>query len=129
MTYPKSEAYLRRFVRTSKTDSLVDKVEIINVNPNYANVCHLNGGEVTVSLNDWSPCASEESEDNTDTNETQPLVDAQSNESTTTAIRDNDVDAHDDDVRAPSAPVLTRRSARTTKGVTPLRYGIHDSSA
>ena len=68
LTYPGSKAYLRRFVRTSKTDSLVDEVEIINVNPNYANVHHLNGWEVTVSLNDLSPFPSEESQDNTDTN-------------------------------------------------------------
>ena len=51
-----------------------------------------------------SPCPSEESQDYTDTNETQPLVGAKSNESTTPANRDNDADAHDDDVRAPSAP-------------------------
>ena len=128
LTYPGSKAYLRRFVRTSKIDPLVDEVEIINVNPNYANVRHLNGREVTFSLNDLSPCPSKKSQDYTDTNETQPSVDAQSNKSTTTATRDNDADAHDDDVRAPSAPVLPRRSAQTSKGVPPLRYGIHDSS-
>ena len=70
LTYPGSKAYLRRFVRSSKSDPLVDKVEIINVNPKYANVRHLNGREVTVSLNDLSPCPSEESQDNIDTNET-----------------------------------------------------------
>ena len=55
LNYPGSKAYPRRFVRTSKTDPLVDEVEIINVNLNYANVRHLNGREVTVSLNDLSP--------------------------------------------------------------------------
>ena len=128
LTYPGSKADLRRFVQTSKIDPLVDEVEIINVNPNNANVRHFNGQEATVSVNDLSPCPSKESQDYTDTNETQLSVDAQSNESTTTATRDNDADAHDDDVHAPSAPVLPRRSARTTKGVPPLRYGIHDSS-
>ena len=59
LTYPGSKAYLWRFVQTSKTDTLDDGVEIINVNPNYANVRHLNGREVSVALNDFSPCPSE----------------------------------------------------------------------
>ena len=55
MTSPGSKAYLRRFVRTNKSDPLVDKVDIINVNPKYANVRHSNEREVTVSLRDFAP--------------------------------------------------------------------------
>ena len=49
MTYPNPKAHFRRFVRTGKSDPLVYEVQIINVNPNYANVRHLNGREVNVS--------------------------------------------------------------------------------
>ena len=45
-----SKAFLKRFVRNSESDPLVDEVEIIHVNPDYVQVCCPNGREVTVSL-------------------------------------------------------------------------------
>ena len=52
---PSSKAYLRRFVRSSKSEPLVDEVEIVHVNPKYANIRNLSGREMTVSLKDLAP--------------------------------------------------------------------------
>ncbi|XP_065678454.1 uncharacterized protein LOC136093395 [Hydra vulgaris] len=47
--------FLRRFVRTNKNDNLVDKVELVDVNPTYANIRYPDGRELTVSLQDLAP--------------------------------------------------------------------------
>ena len=49
---------LRRFVRNSKNDPLVDEVELTSVNPAYAHIRYPDGRESTVSLKDLSPCPS-----------------------------------------------------------------------
>ena len=46
---------LRRYVRKSKYEPLVDKVDLIEANPMYAHVRHENGVESTVSLRDLAP--------------------------------------------------------------------------
>ena len=46
---------LRRFVRNSKHDPLVDEVDLLEVNPTYAMIRHLDGRESSVSLRDLSP--------------------------------------------------------------------------
>ena len=51
---------LRRFVRNSKNDPLVDEVELTSVNPAYAHIRYPDGRESTVSLKDLSPCPSPE---------------------------------------------------------------------
>ena len=50
---------LRKFVR-NKSDPLVDEVELLEANPNFAKVRFLNGRESTVSINDLAPCPPEE---------------------------------------------------------------------
>ena len=56
---------IKRFVRNSKNDPLVDEVDLIQANPNYAIVKYPNGRESTVSLRHISPLPkSEESEEN-----------------------------------------------------------------
>ena len=47
---------LRRQPRSSKHEPLVDQVELVDVNPIYANVRHLDGRESTVSVRDLAPC-------------------------------------------------------------------------
>jgi len=47
---------LRRYVRTSKNDPLVDEVELTDVNPTYAHIRYPDGRESTVSLRDLAPC-------------------------------------------------------------------------
>ena len=49
---------LRRFVRTSKHDPLVDEVELTDVNPTYARVRYPDGRESSVALRDLAPCPS-----------------------------------------------------------------------
>jgi hypothetical protein len=51
----KGTALLRRHVRKSKYDPLVDEVELIDVTPTYARVKHPSGLEQTVSLRDLAP--------------------------------------------------------------------------
>ena len=46
---------LRKYVRRSKQDPLVDEVELIEANTNYAHVRHANGREDTVSIRDLAP--------------------------------------------------------------------------
>ena len=51
---------LRRFVRNSKNDLLVDEIELTRVNPAYAHIRYPDGRESTVFLKDLSPCPSPE---------------------------------------------------------------------
>ena len=46
---------LKRYVRQSKYDPLVDEVELLEANPNYAPIRHPDGRESTVSLRDLAP--------------------------------------------------------------------------
>ena len=46
---------LRRFVRHSKQEPLVDEVELLEANPQYAHVRFPNGRETTVSVRDLAP--------------------------------------------------------------------------
>ena len=50
---------LKRAVRHSKHDPLVDEVQLIEANPNYAHVRLPDGRETTVSVRHLAPCSSE----------------------------------------------------------------------
>ena len=47
---------LKRHVRKSKYDPLVDEFDLIDVNPEYAHVRFSDGKESTVSVRDLAPC-------------------------------------------------------------------------
>uniref|UniRef100_UPI00358E90FB uncharacterized protein n=1 Tax=Myxine glutinosa TaxID=7769 RepID=UPI00358E90FB len=49
-------AYLKRAVRASKYDPLVDKVQILQANPEHARVMTTDGHETTVSVRHLAPC-------------------------------------------------------------------------
>ena len=49
-------AYLRKHVRQSKYDPLLEEVEVLDVNPQYAHVKLPSGAESTVSIRDLAPC-------------------------------------------------------------------------
>ena len=76
--------FLKRYVRRSKYEPLVDKVELIESNPNYAHIRYPNGREDTVSLRDLAPIgntnesvegvSTEVPTENVDTNTTNDLV-------------------------------------------------------
>ena len=46
---------LRRFVRHSKQEPLVDEVQLLEANPQYAFIRYANGRESTVSIKDLAP--------------------------------------------------------------------------
>ena len=48
--------YLKRHVRTSKTEPVVDEVELIGANSHYAHVCYPDGQKITVSTRHLAPC-------------------------------------------------------------------------
>ena len=50
------KAFVRRFGRNSKSEPVVDEVELLNVNPTYANVRYQSGREAIVSIRDLAPC-------------------------------------------------------------------------
>ena len=52
MTLTGSKAYLKWFVKSSKSEPLIDGVEVVHLNPKYANIRNSSGRELTVSLKD-----------------------------------------------------------------------------
>lgn len=54
---------LKRHVRTSKSDPLVDEVELLQANPQYAHIRHADGREATVSIRHLAPCGDTETFD------------------------------------------------------------------
>lgn len=60
----KGKALLRRHVRASKYEPLVEEVDIIETNPCYARVCLENGTEKNVSLRDLAPLPRDDSNSN-----------------------------------------------------------------
>lgn len=85
---------LKRHVRASKYEPLVENVELIEANPCYAHIRYSNGHEDTVSVKHLAPCGQENEESSTpasdpllmseDTIEKQQSTDI-ANESTTSA--------------------------------------------
>ena len=127
--------FVRRFNRHSKNDPYVDKVELININPTYAEVRYNDGREATVSVRDLSPCPDDDVLDvlNEKTDNNTDQID-----SVTSDRSVNDVsvsESNDSSVSVPNDPSVTvpensrvelRRSNRSNKGVPPPRYGIDD---
>ena len=130
---------LRRFVRTSKTDPLVDEVELLEANPQYAHVRFPDGRESTVSVKDLAPRGEileppGEAEVNLDIRsgdavEAVPQVSepvAEIPPDGDVEHRDSSPDSNPTGSPAPSrdttinSPVI-RRSTRTTKAVPPVR--------
>ena len=133
---------LRKFIRTSKHDDLVEEVQLTHINPNYAHVHYKNGRESTVSLSDLAPCPintteasaelhQEMHEPSTEFNGVQPppsntndlVVDNGSNDVTVT-INNNEKfqNVPSDNTESVTQPL--RRSLRTKKE--PNRYGFED---
>ena len=124
MTLPGSKAYLRLFVRSSKSEPLVDEVEIVHVNPTYTNVRNSSGREMTVSLKDLAPCppaiqlpsmpaSLPDEEARKGLNEDLVSDSEHSGEPGTST---------DEGIQS----VLPRRSSRANKGVPPQRFGVNE---
>ena len=76
--------YLKRHIRTSKYEPVVDKVDLLHATPNYALVSLPNGRETIVSLKDVAPCSSADSNDIVD-------IDNENEESENVNVNLNDV--------------------------------------
>ena len=117
-------AYLKRHVRASKYEPVVDEVDLVHTTPNYA-VVHLpSGRETTVSLRDIAPCNSEEPvTDNDASVNDDRTIDVNLNDS---EVIDNSRENEFSSSPAPenldnSFPEQPRRSNRARKAVD--RYG------
>ena len=53
------KVFLKRHVRSLKFEPLVDEVDLLEANPNYAHIRHSNGRESTVSLCHLAPLGSQ----------------------------------------------------------------------
>ena len=123
----RSKAFIKRFVRHSRSDPLVDEVEIMHVNPNYAQVRCPNGREMTVSLRSLAPCPQEDTADEELDSPLTPVnnEEASNFENDLPSEQDEvtpDSDADDESRASPN--FVPRRSSRINKGVPPLRYGV-----
>ena len=111
---------LRRFVRTNKNEPLVDQVELLDVNPTYANIRHQDGRESTVSVRDLAPYPEDQSSMTTtgdQNHQTLPESEVEHHIQNTGA-------EEEEQVAPPTAPLGSppvRRSARIPK--VPKRYG------
>ena len=137
------KVFVKRFVRNSKSDPYVDEVELINVNPTYADVRYPDGREATVSIRDISPCPG--SLCPPENRGTPDVSDVLHNLSDSNVPNENDVSVNLDfeprtgsdsseslmsdenlcDNSTRSASGNVRRSSRSNKGVPPQRYGIN----
>ena len=132
MTSPGSKVYVKRFVRSSKSEPLFDEAEIMHVNPTYANVRYANGKEVGVSLRDLSSCPvivnAVPKEDRDSDDLPQPLqhenVSRADFDTSASAGQEENQDAHTSNLSEPD-PHELRQSCRSNKGVPPLRYSVN----
>ena len=116
---------LRRFVRMSKNDPLVDEVELTDVNPTYARVRYTDGRESSVSLRDLAPCpapAPSEPQHLQSQRSTSPTVDRLpiAQNSTTPQVPDQ-LEVDNVEHEPPIEGTGLRRSTRVSRP--PARYG------
>ena len=124
----------------SKNDPLVDEVELIHINPTYANVRYCNGCEATVSIRDLAPNPQSAVDNALQSNEIHkdksqeyadnaelPEVSCDSESTVNDAVELPDNESTINDIANSPAHKINvgpRRSARNNKGVPPPRYGI-----
>ena len=109
--------YLKRHIRTSKYDPVVDKVDLLHATPNYAIVRLPNGRETTVLLKDMAPCTSADSNDivNIDNeNEESENVNVNLNDVSNGSNMQNESIEHDDQEK-----IIEEESPNINSDVTP----------
>ena len=133
-----SRVLMKNFKRQSKYDPLVEEVELVDVNPEYAFVRLDNGRETSVSLKHLAPLGSgnNQTENSTISSETpmQPSsggtyfgddVDRLQNDNrrttATDALTDSPADAVTSPEDSPATPITLRRSSRVRRA--PSYYG------
>ena len=121
------KAMLRRHVRNSKYEPVVDEVDVIEVNPTYAVVRHGNGRESSVALKDLSPHHNPISDTETPMNADELLSETVL-DNNVSEHREQDVEPtvqeHQEDTATEETPIqdLVRRSQRSTAGKPPAFY-------
>ena len=118
---------LRKFVRSSKQDDLVEEVELTHANPTYAHIRYKDGRESSVSLTDLAPCPRDtlNAENTTVGNDAKLLHEgnvAELGQSDTVHFPTPIIEDADGDMAEPVQQL--RRSTRLRKK--PERYGIQD---
>ena len=132
---------LRRFVRKSKHDPLVDEVELTDINPTYAHIRYPDGRESTVSIHDLAPFPQNVSYD-TDTDCSRPSIcndvlnsedsvnQLVSNNQQQPILIDSDGPGSSSTSQIPtehSSPYQEpRRSNRQNRGIPPHRLGLDE---
>ena len=128
---------MRHHVRTSKYEPLVDEVELLEANPQYAHIKFTNGHESTVSVSDLAPARNilqskdvlndniqEELKDSTDTNENPKEKEVDGNDSQTSVNPEIVSSPSDLSITRPHVmlrtPDIPRRSQREIRK--PKRY-------
>ena len=122
--------FLRKFVRSSKHDDLVEEVELTHVNPTYACVRHNDGRESTVSLSDLAPYP--RNDENQQSTSSQPAIPTEHTDTALESACDENVKGVQDvdvnrevetELMNPSTDNL-RRSTRTKRK--PQKYGFEE---
>ena len=121
-----SKAFLNQFVLTSKSNPLVDKVEIILDSPNYSKVCCLNGRKVTVLLQNSATRPQEDSADEKPYCPLSPVNNQKvcSHNCGLLSEQDEVTRQSVENCESPaSLNLVPRRSSRFNKDIPPLCYG------
>ena len=106
---------MRRFVRPTSSSPMVERADIIDVNPTYANIRFPNGRETSVSLRDLAPYPSfsDFSQSEGDKEMVPP-----------TNLSSGDLPISVRSERPGEESECVRRSARSNKGVPPDRLQL-----
>ena len=121
--------FLKKHVRRSKHDDIVEEVDLLDANPMFAKVRHKDGREQNVSLCDLAPCPEIETAKEElaprDTSgicesDERSINNAEGGVGTPAPQTSETGNEHASDDRGKAEP---RRSTRSTRGVPPERYG------
>lgn len=110
---------LRRHVRHSKHDPLVDEVKLVSTNPNYALVRFDSGREDTVSIRDLAPCP-----------QTEDIAGHHFKADNDETPIDDQVDKCEENLRAtPKTDEIIEQPLRRSQRIRthPVRFGFEDS--
>ena len=129
-------ALLKRHVRGSKNEPLVEMVDILDVNPQYAHVRFNNGRETTVSLRHIAPlgeetsCSPSEEASNSYTETSTPIIDATPTspcvpQNATTENDPPELERLDGSLGTPSENIVPRRSTRIRRPPPYLTENYH----
>ena len=108
--------YLKRHVRTSKYDPVVDEVELLEANTQYAHVRMADGRESTVSLRHLAPVGDERQTEASVPDSCEPLTPPSNNQIQSTSESDaTGSDQIPETVYPPASPTLSEQTTNTTK--------------